>query len=75
VEITAFPANFGQTHPLNLRAFKIIRDTSQWDNPDRCRGIPQNAEAENLNSPGGYRLLVRWFLLVALSSLFTSPGA
>ncbi len=79
-------SKFGNTSPLNLITifFNLglglviilngiirLRRTS----PDRSRGIPQKAEAENLNSPGAYRLVVRWFLVVALASLSTSPGA
>ncbi len=54
---------------------KIMRHTSQWDNPDRNRDNPQRAGPENPSNLCGQLMVGLWFLVVALPSLPTSLGA
>ncbi|MBC8461379.1 MAG: hypothetical protein H8D67_25675 [Deltaproteobacteria bacterium] len=39
---------------------EIMRHKPQRGNPDRSRDNPHRVGAENLNSPGAYRLVERW---------------
>ena len=54
---------------------KIMRHTSQWDNPDRNRDNPQRAGPENPSNLCGQLMVGLRFLVVALPSLPTSLGA